>query len=78
MNTEVYKNLSRNELPPLFLPNGAIFIANTKELGSSFYHADTLIYEMPYERSVDIDFLEDFEKAEQYLSQNNSDLKNYD
>jgi len=78
VNTEVYKNLSRNELPPLFLPNGAIFIANTKELGSSFYHADTLIYEMPYERSVDIDFLEDFEKAEQYLSQNNSDLKNYD
>jgi len=53
------------EFPTLFRPNGAIFAAPVAELMAeeSFYTDDTISYEMPRERSLDIDEPFDLEVA---------------
>lgn len=50
-------------------PNGAIYMADADHFLAHpvFLDVDTLCYEMPVERSIDIDRREDFEAAEQYL-----------
>ena len=58
----------RQQLPNLFLPNGAIYIDTVKNLGDSFYSKNTLFYLMPNERSIDIDTLEDFYQAEKLIN----------
>ncbi|SEH53640.1 cytidylyltransferase domain-containing protein [Magnetospirillum fulvum] len=47
----------RQDLPPAFRPNGAIFMVTRERLdgGATFYGPDTLAYVMPPERSIDID-----------------------
>jgi CMP-N,N'-diacetyllegionaminic acid synthase len=59
----------RQDLPVAYEPNGAIYIAEINWLlrESSLITSETLGYEMPRERSVDIDNLEDFKLAESYL-----------
>lgn len=56
----------RQELPPAYALNGAIYLVSTSQLKSSgkFVDAQTLAYVMPVERSLDIDTLQDFEYAE--------------
>jgi len=60
--------LNRQELTDLYLPNGAIYLDSIDNLGESFYSKNTFFYQMPAERSVDIDTIEDFNRAANYLS----------
>ncbi len=50
-------------------PNGAVYVARTAWFleRRTFVDGNTILMEMPIERSVDIDTLSDFEKAEDYL-----------
>jgi CMP-N-acetylneuraminic acid synthetase len=59
----------RQELPLVYEPNGAIYIAEIKYLleKRSLVTTDTVGYEMPRDRSIDIDNLNDFNAAEIYL-----------
>lgn len=52
----------RQDLPPVFILNGAIYIAKVSWLlkAKSFFGADSIAYQMPKERSVDIDTMDDF------------------
>ncbi len=54
--------LRRQDLPETFIPNGAVYVADVKELlrCKGFFTEHTVAYEMPPERSVDIDTEADF------------------
>jgi len=67
VNPDLPSSYRRQELASLFLPNGAIFIANTKNLPEAFYTSDTLMYEMSKEKSIDIDTIEDYYAAKRYI-----------
>ena len=56
----------RQEYPYFFLLNGAVYVARTEWLLQSrtFLTDETLGYEMPEERSLDIDTVEDFRRFE--------------
>ena len=60
------KLANRQEDPQAYLPNGAIYIFRREILTRrrTYYTERTFPYIMPKERSVDIDFIEDFEYAE--------------
>lgn len=45
-------------------PNGAIYIGKTLSFAGDFF-TGAILYEMPEERSVDIDTIEDFRRAEE-------------
>jgi CMP-N,N'-diacetyllegionaminic acid synthase len=66
----------RQELEPLYVLNGAIYIVKRDLL----MNEDTLVgerncgYVMPKERSIDIDDAEDFELAEFFLSRQSGNL----
>jgi len=64
-----YFKIRRQDLPKIYIPNGAIFIADVEilEKYKSFYTHKTLPYIMPVERSVDIDNEIDFKLAELIL-----------
>jgi CMP-N-acetylneuraminic acid synthetase len=66
------------DLPKLFVPNGAIYIASVKTLNKykSFYTKKIFPYIMPQERSIDIDDMDDFVIAEKKINENNSRRKN--
>lgn len=52
----------------VFVENGAIFILSWRTLNDSvFYGTKISVYEIPAERNVDIDSIEDFELAEEIL-----------
>jgi N-acylneuraminate cytidylyltransferase len=59
----------RQELPLVYEPNGAIYIANISYLleERSLITTQTIGYEMPLDRSIDIDNIDDFNAAECYL-----------
>jgi CMP-N-acetylneuraminic acid synthetase len=59
-------NANRQQCPPTFLPNGAVFVLDRAFLAAqrSYYGDRTFAYEMPASRSVDIDTAEDFAWAE--------------
>jgi CMP-N-acetylneuraminic acid synthetase len=58
------KNLNRQGLPTLYLPNGAFYLAPTSVLKkANFYSGRTIPYVMNDELSVDIDTREDLVKA---------------
>lgn len=46
-------------------PNGAVYVGRTRGFTGDFWSG--ISYEMPLDRSVDIDTLEDFERAERIL-----------
>lgn len=48
-------------------PNGAVYIGKTLSFAGDFF-TDAVLYEMPEERSVDIDTLEDFKRCEDLCS----------
>ena len=60
-----YKHTKSTECPKAFHSNGAIVIANVEAFKKvkNFYTGDLLAYEMPAERSVDIDTEFDFDFA---------------
>ena len=51
------KMLKTQDLPQLWRPNGSIFMAKTSAFfeDSTFYTDQTIGYEMPPERSIDVD-----------------------
>jgi CMP-N,N'-diacetyllegionaminic acid synthase len=55
----------RQDLPPIYVLNGAIYVADVAELrkSRSFVTCQTVGYMMPAERSIDIDTAADFEAA---------------
>ncbi len=55
-----------------YYPNGAIYVFKTSLIKSKKYYSDnTYAYIMPKNRSVDIDYMDDFEYAEFLLRQRN-------
>lgn len=60
----------RQDLPPVFVLNGAVYAARTDALKRtrSFLGPETVAHVMPRERSIDIDTLEDFENFARQLS----------
>jgi CMP-N-acetylneuraminic acid synthetase len=58
------KNLNRQSLPTLYLPNGAFYLAPTRVLmRENFYNGRTIPYVMDEKFSVDIDTREDLLEA---------------
>ena len=57
---------NRQELPPTFALNGGVYVASRQQLEEqqSFLTPMTRGYEMPQERSIDLDTKEDWEYAE--------------
>jgi CMP-N,N'-diacetyllegionaminic acid synthase len=65
---EAYENQNRQELTPMFIRNGAIYLTKREVLlNFSFKGQKSLALVMPLERSVNIDTLSDFEYAEWIL-----------
>ena len=64
----LYKN--RQSLPKVFAPNGAIYIFSVNEFLKKNKLPENNIgfYEMPYERSIDIDKKEDLNKIRRIIS----------
>lgn len=61
---------NRQDLPTTYYPNGAVYVFSTAMIRQRKYYTDkSYAYIMPRERSVDIDFLDDFKYAE-FLMQN--------
>ncbi|MFM2056679.1 MAG: hypothetical protein RLY71_1064 [Pseudomonadota bacterium] len=60
----------RQDLPPVFVLNGAVYAAGTDALRrmGSFLGPETVAHVMPRERSIDIDTLEDFETFARQIS----------
>ena len=62
---EAYENQRRQELEPMYIRNGAIYLTRTEILRSkSFKGKDCRALIMPSQRSVNIDTLEDFRFAQ--------------
>ena len=63
---------NRQSLPNIYAPNGAIYIFSVKDfLKNNCIPSENIgFYEMPLERSIDIDIEEDIIKAEKYLELN--------
>jgi CMP-N,N'-diacetyllegionaminic acid synthase len=61
--------ISKNK--DIYIPNGAIFIAKSDWLknNNSFYTKEVATYEMPYERSIDIDYYHQFLTAENIFTE---------
>lgn len=66
---EEVKGKNRQQLPPSYRLNGALYISTPKSIeeNKGFIHDGTYAYIMPAERSVDIDHLIDFQLAELLL-----------
>lgn len=62
--------LRRQELPPVYVLNGAIYVADAQWFAQArgFMSSDTLAYCMPRCRSIDIDVVEDLELVEAELN----------
>ena len=61
---------NRQQEEIIYMTNGAIFASNCQVLNNlnfDFLRGEVVPYIMPVERSVDIDTLEDFRKAEEFL-----------
>jgi CMP-N,N'-diacetyllegionaminic acid synthase len=69
-------HLCRQELPPAYLLNGAVYVARTDWItaGRAFISRETVAYEMPVERSLDIDTETDFALFEILLGTRNVPL----
>lgn len=63
----------RQDLPPVFVLNGAIYIARIDKLlqSHSFLNEDTVAYKMPIDRSIDIDTFADFESFRRIVEDTN-------
>jgi CMP-N-acetylneuraminic acid synthetase len=64
-----YPYMPRQKLPSAYLPNGAVYVMTTKAFlkSKNFIAKKVIPYVMEYERSVDIDNMADFKKAEKFL-----------
>jgi len=66
---EKHENQNRQELQPMYIRNGAVYLTKRETiLSSSFKGSKSLALVMPEERSINIDTLSDFELAELTLT----------
>lgn len=74
---EAYENQPRQELEPMYIRNGAIYATRRDVLMNkgSIKGKKSLAYIMPPERSINIDTLDDFFKAEKLLAKKNETIK---
>ena len=65
-----YPFMRRQDLPKVYMPNGAIYIIDIKAFleRNSFLTEKTVSYLMPQDRSMDIDSFDDIEIVRNYLS----------
>ncbi|WP_163514112.1 acylneuraminate cytidylyltransferase family protein [Gelidibacter japonicus] len=62
---------NRQDLQPTYYPNGAIYIFKFELLKSKTYYTEnSFAYIMPRNRSIDIDYIDDFEYAEFLILKN--------
>lgn len=68
-----YLSLRRQDLPELFLPNGAIYISSKENIqkNKGFFGKRTIPHIMPNERSIDIDNIIDLKLVELLLGERN-------
>lgn len=68
------KGTRRQDLPKVYILNGAIYLAEQNWLRQvkDFKRAETVAYQMPTKRSLDIDTELDFELAEALIQRNNT------
>jgi len=68
---EFFKVSRRQDLPEIYLPNGAIYIFNVKNFQreQAIPKINIVAYVMPEEDSIDIDTPEDMKTAESYIAQ---------
>jgi len=69
VSNDVFPFMNRQNLPKIFMPNGAIYIIETKiflKTGKLFSDR-TIPFVMSSEKSLDIDSMEDLKKAEKIL-----------
>lgn len=68
-----YLAMRSQDLPKIYIPNGAIYIASVKTLKefNSFYSSLILPYIMSQEKSIDIDTEEDLKKSRNFLKKYN-------
>jgi N-acylneuraminate cytidylyltransferase len=61
----------RQDCPPVYSLNGAVYIANTSWLkrNQTFLSPETVGYVMPENRSIDIDTMDDFDKFKKVLTE---------
>ena len=57
-------------MPKTYLHNGYVDILKPKLLEKNMISGNILAYEMGYESNIDIDSLQDWEKAENFLNLN--------
>jgi len=70
---ETVENQNRQELTPMFIRNGAIYLTKRETLLSkSFKGISSYAYQMPYERSINIDTHNDLNYANWQLNKNKS------
>ncbi len=71
---ERYLNMRRQDLPLVYIPTGAIYIAQVKWFlkNRSFYGSSTLGFFIPQERSLDIDSELDFKLFEAIIAKDNN------
>jgi len=69
--------MRRQDLPSVYLTNGAIYIIKTEEFKKTrrLFASKTLPYIMPKEKSVDIDTPDDLKSAEEYLKRHIGEQK---
>jgi CMP-N-acetylneuraminic acid synthetase len=66
-----YPFMRRQDLPKVFMPNGAIYIVKINEFleNKKLFTSKTISYLMSEEKSLDIDTQEDLIKAKEYLNE---------
>ena len=75
--TEKFSNIPRRqELPEIYLPNGAIYMFNVGKFltEKTIPKKNVLAYIMENDVSLDIDTVEDLAQAEKYLTQQGSEI----
>ncbi|MCT7432203.1 acylneuraminate cytidylyltransferase family protein [Aliarcobacter cryaerophilus] len=65
-----YPFMRRQDLPNVYMPNGAIYIVSLKEFlkTKKLFTDKTISFEMSEEKSFDIDTLEDLKKIKKYMN----------
>ena len=65
---------NRQNLKPTYIPNGSIYVFkyDTLKKTRQYYTKKTYAYIMPFEKSVDIDDVFDFELAKKLLKKDNN------
>lgn len=70
--------LRRQDLPPLYIPNGALYMASVENF-ETFYNNETLYFQMTEKESIDLDTAEDLIQIEIVLraGQNQQSIRPY-